>query len=186
MSPPVPEPPDEPTVEDDRHSPWRRVSRAVIVAGLAGVVVMWGYAFFGEVPAPARLDDRTFPAAAEPVCALARGDIDQLPRAFESPGPAERADVVDRATDRLTAMVAELRAAVPPAQPTRDRLNGWLNDWDIYLQDRREYTARLRVDRFAKFHLTQSERDRRQINSSLDNFAKVNAMGSCATPEDVV
>ena len=83
-------------------------------------------------------------------------------------------------------MVAELRATVPAAQPNRDRLNAWLDDWDIYLQDRRDYTERLRADRFAKFYATQSERDRRQINSSLDNFAKVNTMPSCAVPEDVV
>jgi hypothetical protein len=179
--------PADPTVSDDRRSPWRRISRVVIVAGIAGVVVMWIYAFFGEVPAPARLDDRTFPPVAEPICARARHDIEQLPRAFETGDDhLARADVVDRATVRLAAMVAELRATVPAAETTRRRVSLWLDDWDIYLDDRRDYTARLRVDRFAKFHVTQSDRDRRQINSALDNFAKVNTMASCATPEDVV
>jgi hypothetical protein len=177
---------DEPTLEDERRSPWRLVSRVVIVAMVAGIVVMWLYAFFGEVPAPGRLDDRTFPEAAEPICARARADLDRLPRAFETPRASGRADVVDRGTDLLSAMVAELRIAVPPAQPTRDRLNAWLDDWDTYLRDRHDYTARLRVDETARFYLTQSERDRSQINRSLDNFAKVNAMASCATPEDVV
>jgi hypothetical protein len=189
MPPPAPAPvlDEDPTVEDDRRSPWRRVSRLVIAAGLVGVVVMWFYAFFGEVPAPARLDDQTFPIAAEPICARARATIDRLPRAFETKDDQmARAAVVDQATDTLTAMVAELRATVPPAQPSRDRLNAWLGDWDTYLRDRRDYTARLRADFYAKFYVSQSERDRRQINGSLDNFAKVNAMASCATPEDVV
>jgi hypothetical protein len=206
MSPPAPAPPrdDEPraarrapervaaeadpgpTVEEDRRSPWRRVSQVVIVVMLLGIVVMWIYAFFGEVPAPARMEDRTFPVAAEPICARARAEIDRLPRAFESPTAADRADVVDRGTAILTGMVGELRAAVPPPEPTRQRLNAWLDDWDTYLRDRRDYTARLHVDRLAKFYLTQSERDRRQITNSLDNFAKVNTMASCATPEDVV
>jgi hypothetical protein len=184
VAPPLSE--DEPTLEDERRSPWQRVSRLVILAMIAGIVVMWFYAFFGEVPAPARLEDRTFPDAAEPVCARARADIGRLPRAFETTDNTARADVVDRATDRLTAMAGELRAVVPAAQPTRDRLNRWLDDWDTYLRDRRDYTTRLRADRFAKFYVSQSERDRRQINSSLDNFAKVNAMASCAVPEDVV
>jgi hypothetical protein len=175
-----------PTIEDDRRSPWRRVSQVVILLGLVGIVVMWFYAFFGEVPAPARLDDRTFPTAAEPICARARAGLDRLPRAFESRTAPERADVVDQGTALLTTMVGELRAAVPAAQPHRDRLNAWLDDWDVYLRDRRDYTSRLRTDPMAKFYVTQSERDRRQINSSLDNFAKVNAMASCATPEDVV
>jgi hypothetical protein len=177
---------DVPTLEDERRSPWRRVSQGVIAVMLIGIVVMWLYAFFGDVPSPARLEDRTFPVAAEPICARARAELDALPRAFETPDHRDRADVVDRATSRLDAMVGELRATVPPAQPTRDRLNAWLDDWDIYLRDRRDYTARLRADPGARFYLTQSERDRSQINRSLDNFAHVNTMASCATPEDVV
>jgi hypothetical protein len=182
--PPVVDP--EPTVEGERRSPARLIGRVVIVVMLLGITVMWIYAFFGEVPSPARLEDRTFPTAAEPICARARSEIDRLPRAFETPVPAARADVVDRATDVLAAMVADLRAAVPPAQPTRDRLNAWLDDWDTYLGDRRDYTARLRTDPTARLYMTKSGRDGGQINHSLDNLARVNAMASCATPEDVV
>jgi hypothetical protein len=202
MSPPAPAPPRDddpraddrrppaadagPTIEEDRRSPWRLVSRIVIVTMIIGIVIMWIYAFFGEVPAPARLDDRAFPTAAEPVCARARAEIEKLPRAFESATAADRADVVDRSTAVLAAMVGELRGLVALSPPHRDALNAWLDDWDVYLGDRRDYTVRLRADAGAKFYLTQSERDRRQINNSLDNFAKVNTMASCATPEDVV
>jgi hypothetical protein len=175
-----------PTLEDERRSPWRRVSQAVILVMVVGIVVMWIYAFFGEVPVPARLDDTAFPTAAEPVCARARAEIDRLPKAFETSDHRDRADVVDRGTAALDAMVRDLRALVPAAQPTHDRLQLWLDDWDTYLRDRRDYTARLRDDPAARFYLTQSEHDRSQINRSLDNFARVNAMASCATPEDVV
>jgi hypothetical protein len=186
MSPSAVTDESEPTLEDERRSPWRRVSQAVILVMVIGIAVMWIYAFFGEVPSPARLEDRTFPDAAEPICARARAALDGLPKAFETDEAMARADVVDRGTTILAGLVTELRATVPAAQPTRDRLNLWLDDWEIYLRDRRDYTARLRVDPTARFYLSQSERDRRQINSSLDNFAKVNTMASCATPEDVV
>jgi hypothetical protein len=174
-----------PTLEETRRSPGRIISRLLIVALVIGLVAMWGYAFFGEVPVPGWMADRTFPQAAEPVCARTRVQLDTLPRAFEATDAAERAGVVDRATTMLEAMTVELRTVVP-AGPDHDRLNQWLDDWDTYNRDRRDYTGRLRQDAGARFYVTQSDRDKGQINAALDNFAKVNAMASCATPEDVV
>jgi hypothetical protein len=177
--------PAEPTFEDTRRSPTRIISRFLIVGLVLALAAMWAYAFFGDIPVPGRLDDRTFPAAAEPICARGRAGLDTLPRAFEATDASARADVVDRATTMLEAMVADLRPVVP-AGADHDRLDQWLDDWDTYNRDRRDYSARLRQDPTARFWLTQSDRDKRQINEALDNFAKVNAMASCATPEDVV
>ena len=158
----------------------------VILVMVAGIVVMWIYAFFGDVPSPARLDDRAFPAAAEPICARARADRPAAPglritrRRTTGPTSSTRPPTI------LDAWWPSCGPRHPRRSRTRDRVNAWLDDWDIYLRDRRDYTARLRADPGARFYVTQSERDRGQINRSLDNFARVNAMPSCAVPEDVV
>jgi hypothetical protein len=177
---------DEPTLEESRRSPWRILSRVATVAIVVGIAVMWIVAFFGDHPQPGRMADRTFPAAAEPVCARARAAIGRLPRAFESPTPADRAAVVDQGTAELETMVVGLRALLPADPDTRTRLEQWLGDWATFNQDRRDYARRLREDPGARFYASQSERDKAQINLAVDNFARVNDMPSCATPEDVV
>jgi len=177
---------DEATLEESRRSPWRVVSRVATVAIVVGIAVMWIVAFFGDHPTAGRMANRTFPTAAEPVCARARAAIGALPRAFESPSAAERAAVVDQGTATLEAMVDELRDIVPADPDNRARLEQWLGDWVTYNQDRRDYSKRLRVDPGARFYVTQSNRDKAQITKALDNFAVVNAMPSCATPDDVV
>jgi hypothetical protein len=176
----------ESTLEESRRSPWRVVSRVATVAIVVGIAVMWFVAFFGDHPVPGRMADRTFPAAAEPVCARARAAIGRLPRAFESPTPADRAAVVEQGTSDLETMVDDLRVVLPADPDTRTRLEQWLDDWATFNRDRRDYARRLREDPGARFYASQSERDKAQINLAVDNFARVNDMPSCATPEDVV
>jgi hypothetical protein len=185
-APPGTSPADEPTLEDMRRSPWALVSRVVIVAMVLGIAVMWIFAFFGNHTVPGRMDDRTFPTAAEPVCAGAKRAVDGLPPAFETKDDRQRrADVVDQGTALLEGMVAELRTLPAGSEPGA-RIDQWLADWDTYNRDRRDYTARLRQDPDARFYMSQSDRDKGQITRALDNFARVNGMGSCDAPEDVV
>ena len=61
----------------------------------------------------------------------------------------------------------------------------WLEDWQVYVQDRRDYTAQLRVDPMTRFAVTQSDRDKRQVTSALDRFAEINGMGACVIPDDL-
>ena len=197
--PPPTGPSPEPTLEETRRSPWRLLSRVVIVVLILGIAIMWIFALFGDHPVPGRFTDTTFPQAAEPICKAANDRVATLPRAFESPTAAARADVVDQATVHIETMVRELRVANAPTLPYTARIGEWLTDWDRYIADRRDYSRRLRsitsatgqsdeggLGADAKFLLTQSDRDKAQITRAMDNFATVNNMPACKVPEDVV
>jgi hypothetical protein len=150
---------------------------------------MWVYAFFGDHGVPGRLEDPVFPALAEPVCRSTQIRIDELPRADQTPTAGARADVVDQGTAELQAMLDQLRTLVPARGATTDQeidsVTQWIEDWQVYVQDRRDYTAQLRVDPMTRFAVTQSERDNRQVTSALDRFAEINGMPACTIPDDL-
>ena len=109
-----------------------------------------------------------------------------LPAALTATDAAARADVIDASEVLLADMLAELSALEPPAgAEDRARVDEWLDDWSRYLADRGEYADRLREDPDARFTVTQSERDERQITEAVDRFAAVNGMPSCETPADI-
>lgn len=169
----------------------RRLRPGRILAIVSAVVVfaMWawvlGYHLSGSWrdETPGRLANTTFPTLAEPICAAAAAEFAALPPAWATATPAERADVVDASVVLLGDMVTDLRA-----QPTggEDAAVGeWLADWETFIADRADYASRLRTDPEARFYVTQSERDRRQITLAIDRFASTNRMPSCATPSDL-
>ncbi len=147
---------------------------------------MWIYAFFIYDPGLKvdELADRTFPRAAEEVCAGSRSELDALPPANVSRTADERADVVDAANGRLRAMVDRLRAIVPQGQGRISTgIDEWLNDWSTYIDDRQAYADGLRADPQTRF--TETVKANRQVSRAIDGFAEVNRMQSCTTPGDV-
>jgi len=182
---PAPPPSDEGGLEDTRRTPLAIVGRVVIVSMLLGIALMWIYAFFGKHDVPGRLADDTFPTAAQPICQKTIDKIDALPKANETPTPAARADVVDQGTGYLAEMLVDLRARRPTLEPESSSVVQWLDDWDTYVQDRRDYTAQLRVDPTVRFAVTQSDRDKTQITKGIDHFADVNFMVACRVPDDL-
>jgi hypothetical protein len=176
-----------PATDDDTEprSRWTIVGRLAVAVLAVGLTAMWAFAFFGDHGVPGRLENPTFPALAEPVCAATQARIDEMPRANQTPTAGERADVVDRASDELDAMLDELRGLVPQNAAETEAEIQWIEDWQVYVQDRRDYTAQLRVDPMTRFAVTQSDRDKRQVTSALDRFAEINGMGSCVVPDDL-
>jgi len=169
----------------------RRIRPGVVLAVLSAVVVlgMWawvlGYHLGGtwRDDTPGRLGNTTFPTLAEPVCADALARFAALPPAWATATPAERATVVDASVVVLGQMVADLRAM--PTGGEDAAVAEWLNDWDTFIADRADYANRLRSDPDARFYVTQSDRDRRQITLAIDRFATTNRMPSCVTPSDL-
>jgi hypothetical protein len=163
------------------------VWRILIGAALLGLAVVWSYALWGpRSDPPGTMDDPSFGEAAEQVCAPVRDRIDALPFAHETPDPHQRAAVVDEANDLLAGQLASLAPLVTltdEGSEDRRRVTEWLGDWDTYLEDRRAYPVALRADPATRF--TQSEKGGRGIATALDEFARKNAMASCATPGDV-
>jgi hypothetical protein len=110
--------------------------------------------------------------------------VDALPPANVSRTAAERADVIDSANDRLRAMIAQLRTAVPADEGrVTTGINEWLDDWSTYVEDRQAYADGLRADPQTRF--TETVKANRQVSRAVDGFAEVNRMESCSTPGDV-
>ena len=176
-----------PATDDDTEprSRWTIVGRVAVAVLALSLTAMWIYAFFGDHGVPGRLDNPTVPALAEPVCKATQDRIHELPRANQTDTAGARADVVDQASAELDTMLNQLDGLVPPDKPETLAVTQWIEDWRVYVQDRRDYTAQLRVDPMTRFAVTQSDRDRRQVTSALDRFANVNYMSSCVIPDDL-
>jgi hypothetical protein len=163
-----------------------RKLRIVILVAVAVLAVMWFYVLFIAKPAtPDRLEDRSFPTAAEPICAATvtalhdAGLVDQ-----RASSPQQRADFADRADAQLVTMVGQLRSIVPASGETHDAVTAWLDDWDQWLRDREAWTAQLRAGEDAQFF--EKQREGGEPNSeALNAFAVTNDMKSCRTPAGV-
>ena len=178
---------------DPREGPARRrrLRPGVVLAVVSAVVVlgMWAWVLAYHLggswrdDTPGRLSNTTFPTLAEPICAQAVADFAALPPAWSTDTPLERADVVDATVLLLGAMVSDLRAL--PTGGEDAAVGEWLADWEQFIADRADYAGRLRTDPDARFYVTQSERDQRQITLAIDRFATTNRMPSCVTPSDL-
>ncbi|MFZ4519728.1 MAG: hypothetical protein ACOYOP_15170 [Microthrixaceae bacterium] len=188
--------PDAPTTDpgtahgSDPAPPPRSARRTIgwVAAGtfIAATFGMWLFAFFIYDPGLKvdELADRTFPKAAEPICAAAEARLDRLPPANTAKDAVERADVVDQADEILRSMLDQLRTVAPTGSDRVSRgINMWIDDWETYLQDRVDYAAQLRQDPDTRF--TETVKANRQISRAIDGFAEVNRMESCTTPGDV-
>jgi hypothetical protein len=160
-----------------------RVAATIVVAGL---LAMWVYAFSPWVvkDPPDTLDNDAFARQAQPVCAAAREQLDALPAARTATSPAQRATTVAQATTILGHMVDQLRPLAPQGASRDARITGlWLHDWETYLGDRRAYVVALQHG--STRPPTFTARGGESITVTIDNFAGVNRMLSCATPLDI-
>lgn len=191
---------DTPTIQApqpdlDGPAPRRRVAMILTLIAVLALVVSWVYVLFIYDPGLLidELPDRTFPEAAEEVCARAVADYSQLPLANESDSADDRAETLAASNVIFARMLDELRPLVSDAQAlyTGDQaryavgINEWAGDWSTYLVDRQEYVERLRVDDDARFLETAKGSDTKGITRAINSFAQVNSMTSCVTPGDV-
>ena len=171
-------------------TPVRSDSRRFVVRTLVGLlavamVVLWVYAFLlAPSGNPDRLQDRSWPEAAQERCLEARAVIDTLPSAAQATSPADRADDLDLATDVLVAMVADLAAFLGGIDDAH-LIGMWLDDWEVYLSDRRVHATRLRIEGDVKPLLTALPSGTGSVLKRMNGFARVNDMEACLDPGDV-
>jgi hypothetical protein len=149
------------TVSDDEAEPLSfRAHTARVLALLAVLVIagLWGWALFfppSKTP-PATLKDRNFPEAAEGICTNTAEQLSQFPKAFTTPNPIERADVVAKSDVILYSMLDQLDAVALPSDANEaSNITEWLGDWRTYVGDREAYAAALRTDPDARFYVGQ-------------------------------
>ena len=168
---------------------------------VAGSFVFWAWAFspWARTENPGRLDDREFVRWADQRCAEAQAAIDALPTARQAASRQERADQVDRGTDEVEGLVADIRRRAEASLPVSTEGNGppdaelvdaWLEDWDVYIADRRSHSTRLRTagedtpDRELRFLLVDLT-EGSTYTERMDGFARLNNMDNCQVPGDV-
>ncbi|HEY5154838.1 MAG TPA: hypothetical protein VIJ47_08900 [Acidimicrobiales bacterium] len=181
-----------PSVEPDWAKPspkskGRTALRIVLVTGCLLMVLMWIGIFtdYFAKTAPGTLDDKAFPAAAQPICTTAKTKLDGLKKAFETTNHVDRANEVAKSNVIMRDMVDQLAAVAPTAGRDGTMTQEWLGDWSTYLTNREDYVNRLRVDEKARFLESPKSSATEQISKPIDRFAYVNKMDQCDTPKDM-
>ena len=168
---------------------------------VAGSFVFWAWAFspWARTENPGRLDHRSFVAWADQRCAQAQAAINALPTARQAASRLERADQVDRGTDEVESLVADIRLRAEASlsattagdgTPDADLVAAWLEDWDVHVTDRRNHAERLRTadedtpDRELRFLLVDLT-EGSTYTERMDGFARLNDMDNCQIPGDV-
>ena len=164
---------------------WRRVQWIV----LAACVVFWGgilaWTMWGDHPdhLVTHLEDRTFPTAAEGVCAAALDDIRALDRDPVADDAEERVETIELANTILRGMIVDLRGLPRPVGDEGTWVAQWLDDWDTHITDRQRWADSFREGENEPF--TETARDGEQISQYVDFFAEANEMESCESTPDV-
>ena len=150
---------------------------------------MWIYGlFFASKEVVNRVNDDQWRAQSEEICRVAEHERELLIdlRLVGESGPnalAERADLVDLATDTLENAVNSI-AKLPVADAKGAAIVPlWLADYRIYIADRRSYTALLRNGVNEPF--AESPVDQIPLSEKLSTFASENQLTSCKPPIDL-
>jgi hypothetical protein len=180
----------ESTVPSDARRNLRRIGVIAVVVSFVGI---WGYVMYlsffeGRAEPRDRMGDERFTAAAEETCAESSSVFASLPFANEVGSPAERGDLLDEGTDELEVMVTRLEGLVPPRDADEAvAVERWLADYRTFIQDRRAYADAQRDPSSERYDQPFAVTDRGgfQIDVLIDDFAGINDMPSCETPDDV-
>ena len=165
------------------------VLRTILATAIALIIAMWVYAlFFASKESVNKFEDRNWANRAQERCLVAREERKNLSdyRIVDSLGKdalIERADVVDRATDTIESFVKEFRRTLPTDPKGRELVGLWLDDYEIYIADRREFSNNLRIginERFAETPI-----DGLPLSEKIATFAADNEMSYCKPPIDL-
>lgn len=161
-----------------------RVLGLLVALALIG---FWTWIFTGgpRKDNPDKLIDRAYVERSEDRCARMVDEIAALPNPAGLDDAAERADLLDRATDLVESMVDDLESRPPTEAADREVVDLWIDDWRTYVSDRRAYGDTLRSDPSAQFVLTENTDLSYGVDDTIETFAKVNDMASCVVPGDV-
>ena len=165
------------------------VLRTIVATAIALIIAMWVYAlFFASKESVNKFGDRSWASSAQERCLVAREQRKSLSdyRIVDSLGQdalVERAALIDRATDTIESFVKEFRDRLPTDAKGRELVGLWLNDYEIYIADRREFSNNLRAGVNEQFAETPIEG--LPISEKIATFAADNEMSFCKPPIDL-
>jgi hypothetical protein len=177
---------DHPPGELERGSTRRaRLAIGTGVAAFVAIGIFWVLVFTGAISQknPDRLSDRAWVARTEQRCKPVRDGIDNLPNAGNAKTADQRAATLDEGTGRLDRLVTDMAGDLPGPADEQRVVKLWLDDWHVYLNDRRTYAAALRSHADAQPLFTA--RHGESVKDAITNFADVNDMGGCEPPTDM-
>jgi hypothetical protein len=165
------------------------ITRTLIVFCVLALSVMWIYAFvFASKESVNKIDDRTWTTRAEGICQEAFQERLRLVdlRQISDSGPdalAERADIVDKATDLLERAIIEIEKVNPTDPKGLAIVPLWIADYKKLISDRRDYAELLRTGDNSPF--AESMTEGLPISEKISTFAADNQMLSCKAPIDL-
>jgi hypothetical protein len=174
----------------DTQCGWRQIgARVAVLTVMVAFAAFWTWAlFFASKEAVNRIGDVEWAERAEAVCQdwnerrLELADYRQI-REGGADLIRERADIIDRATDMVESMIAEVNAVRPSDEKGRAIVPLWTDEYATYIEDRRRYAAELRATgENLPFYETMSEVP---LSERLETFAGDNRMDACAPPRDL-
>lgn len=163
-----------------------RVWQILGIMAFIVTVVFWIYVFSNRdsVDHADEFDDAAWSSAAEAVCVEHQTAIAELPSAASVDTPEQRAELVSQGTAMLEEMLAGLHALGLPSDPKgAETAPHWLDDYELYLQDRRDWTEVLRQGDDPPFTISGNAQGVR-VTDLLETYAEVNAMPSCSPSPD--
>lgn len=155
-----------------------------------GIAVFWIWAlFFPQTKQSiAKLDDEAWTVRAEQICRTANVDRDELSdlRRIDDVGEGaldQRADLIDRATDIIAKMVADIVSVQPSSATDVALVDSWATYYRQWIDDRRIYTEVLRSGDNPPF--AESMVDGSPISEYINDFTVANRMKPCSAPTDL-
>lgn len=164
-----------------------RILLGVISFGIAAFWV-WALFFPQTKQSVAKLDDEDWTVRAEQICRNANLERDELAdlRRIDEVGDgalAERADLIDRATDIIDKMVTDIVAQRPTGATDAALVDSWSAYYRQWIEDRRAYTEVLRTGENPPF--AESMVDGSPISEYINDFTIANRMKPCSAPTDL-
>lgn len=156
---------------------------------IALITSMWVYGlFFASKQVVNKFEDTQWAVRAQARCLIAEQQRIELAdyRLVDNLGSdaiAQRASLVDKATDTIESFVEEFRKSLPSDPKGIAIVTLWLDDYEIYIADRRSFADDLRNGINLQFSETPIKG--LPISEKISTFAADNRMSNCKPPLDL-
>lgn len=164
-----------------------RVLLGIISLGIAAFWI-WALFFPQTKQSIAKIDDESWAVRADQICRAANVERDELAdlRRIDEVGEgalAQRAELIDKATDIIDEMLSEIVAQQPSNATDVSLIRSWETYYRQWIDDRRTYAEVLRTGENPPF--AESMVDGSPISEYINDFTVANRMKPCSAPTDL-